>query len=155
MISFFGLFSSGKKKKKELEEKIEQLQQQEEKMQNDIADYQKLIENLRSRIRELETNHIQEMADLQACYKGQVEAIQEKLKQANSTIGAETRSKTLLEQTNNALSDLCSAISNDNVDEIKYVTQKLEWSNPLTRIAQHHITILQRKKELEQRLRLE
>lgn len=114
-----------------------------------ISDYQKLVENLRERLSTAEANYRAEMADLHACYKEQVRCLQDKLQQANATIGQETRSKAMLEQTNNALSDLCSAMAGDSIDEIIYVTQRLEWSNPLTRIAQYYINVIKRKAELE------
>lgn len=50
-----------------------------------ISDYQKLVENLRTRLQDAEADHRQEMADLHACYKKQVEILQEKIGKAGNT----------------------------------------------------------------------
>ena len=136
----------GQSTKREIEEA---LRKELEEAKGQVKDYQTLTENLRDRLAQAESDHRQEVTDLHNCYKQQVESLSEKLLLANNAIGMECRSKTMLEQTNNALSDLCQAIAFDSIEDIAFVTQRLEWSNPLTVIAQHYINVLKRKNELE------
>lgn len=124
-------------------------QECEQRYRSHVKDYQRLIENLRTRLADADITHRQEMADLHASYKMQVKNLTDKLQKANADMGNYIRSQQMLERTNDALTDLAAAIAGGDTDDIIRVTEELEWSNPLTQIAHGHLNILRRRNELE------
>lgn len=138
-----------------------------------VGSYQNLTENLRKRITEKEIENDRQRRDytkavitLREQHRLQREELEQKnqelrddleatLKQlqcVNKDIGREMMNTNLLSKTNNALSDLCQAMASEDVEKMKSVVEYLEWSNPLSRIAQYHLNVLVRKKELEERM---
>lgn len=138
-----------------------------------VGSYQNLTENLRKRITEKEIFIDQQRRDytkavntLREQHRIQREELEQKnqelrddleatLKQlqcVNKDIGREMMNTNLLSKTNNALSDLCQAMASEDVGKMKAVVEYLDWSNYLSRIAQYHLDVLVRKKELEERM---
>lgn len=138
-----------------------------------VRDYQNLTENLRKRITEKEIENDRQRRDytkavntLREQHRMQFEELEQKnqelrddleatleqLQRVNHDIGREMMNTNLLSKTNNALSDLCQAMASEDVEKMKSVVEYLDWSSPLSRIAQYHLNVLVRKKELEERM---
>lgn len=138
-----------------------------------VRDYQNLTENLRKRITEKEiendrqgrdytkaVNTLREQHRLQREeleqknqeLRDDLQATLEQLQRVNHDIGREMMNTNMLSKTNNALVDLCQAMASEDTEKMKAVVEFLEWSNPLSRIAQYHMNVLVRKKELEERM---
>lgn len=139
----------------------------------ETRNYQNLTENLRQRItdkdialdqqkrdynqavitmREQHRLQREELEQKNQELRDDLEATLEQLQRVNHDIGREMMNTNLLSKTNNALSDLCQAMTSEDVEKMKSVVEYLEWSNPLSRIAQYHLNVLVRKKELEERM---
>ena len=133
-----------------------------------VGSYQNLTENLRKRITEKEIENDRQRRDytqavntLREQHRLQREELEQKnqelrddlqatleqLQRVNKDIGREMMNTNLLSKTNNALSDLCQAMASEDTEKMKAVVEYLEWSNPLSRIAQYHLNVLVRKKE--------
>ena len=138
-----------------------------------VRDYQNLTENLRKRItdkdialdqqkrdynqavstmREQHRLQREELEQKNQELRDDLETTLEQLQRVNHDIGREMMNTNLLSKTNNALVDLCQAMASEDAVKIKAVVEYLEWSNPLSRIAQYHLNVLVRKKELEERM---
>ena len=138
-----------------------------------VRDYQKLTENLRRRITDKEIENGRQRRDytkavntLREQHRMQREELEQKnqelrddlqasleeLQHVNHDIGREMMNTNLLSQTNNALSDLCYAMESEDAEKMNAVAEFLEWSSLLSRIAQYHLNVLMRKKELEERM---
>ena len=142
------------------------------KAEQQVQSYQNLTENLRKRITEKEIendlhkhDYTQAVNTLREQYRMQREELEQRnqelrddlqtkmdqLQRVNHDIGREMMNTNLLSKTNNALYDLCQAMASEDVEKMKAVVEFLEWNNPLSRIAQYHLNVLVRKKELEER----
>jgi len=138
-----------------------------------VRDYQNLTENLRKRITEKEIENDRQRRDytqavntLREQHRLQREELEQKnqelrddlddtleqLQRVNKDIGREMLNTNLLSKTNNALVDLCQAMASEDAEKMKAVMECLEWSNPLSRIAQYHLNVLVKKKESEERM---
>ena len=138
-----------------------------------VRDYQNLTENLRKRITEKEIENDRQRRDytqavntLREQHRLQREELEQKnqelrddledtleqLQRVNKDIGREMMNTNLLSKTNNAFVDLCQAMASEGAEKIKAVVEFLEWNNPLSRIAQYHLNVLAKKKELEERM---
>lgn len=137
-----------------------------------VRNYQKLTENLRERISEKDTQLEQKRQDYVNAFvamrhqnvqqrekleqknqelRDKLDATLEQLQRVKKDIGREMTNTNLLSKTNNALSDLYQAMASEDVEKMKAVMEYLEWSDPLSRIAQYHLNVLVRKKELEEK----
>lgn len=93
-----------------------------------IGDYQRLVENLRERVKEL---------------------LQQREEETRN-VGKLVMSRNLLEKTNNGLSDICQQMEAGNTEGLRSMTESLSWSNHLNRIVQRHLSVVQRCKDLEE-----
>lgn len=100
------------------------------KLDKQILDYQKLVENLRQRISD---------ADKQR-------------KQTDRTLATLFMARQLLEKTNNTLTDFCNYMEIGNVEALREMTEDMAWSSVMLRIIKNYMLVLDRKNELEQRL---
>lgn len=143
------------------------------KAERQVLDYQSLTENLRQRITDKDMTLDQQKRDYNQAIgtmreqhrlqrekleqknqelREDLEATLEQLQKANNTIGKDIMAQSLLDKTNNGLEDLYAAMQRGDTEAMMEVTQGLDWSNHLTRIAQQHLMVLKRKNELEARL---
>ncbi len=158
----------------QLDERLDDAREDLEKAKNRIITLQDLAENLQERVREkdaaLAEERKQAAKQISAMISGHEEDISEyeekisnlnndldetlkQLQDANKALGRDCMCQVVLDKTNNGLNDLCAAILGDNEEEIRTVVEVLEWSNPLSRIAQHYLQVLTRKHELESRMK--
>ncbi len=137
-----------------------------ENLRQRVADKEELVEQVRKEradererykkaVEAMRFQHSQERAVLEqrlAETKEDLNATLQQLQHANSSLGKDIMAQSLLEKTNNGLEDLYAAMQRGDTEAMMEITQGLDWSNHLTRIAQQHLMVLKRKNELEARL---
>lgn len=106
------------------------------------------------KMRELCDRRLDERDGKIAALREDLDDTLERLQQANRALAHDLMAQQMLDKTMNALDDLYATMQSGDAEQIRAFTEKLEWCNPLLRIAQKHIMVLQRKAELEERLRL-
>ena len=144
-----------------------------------VKDYQNLTENLRERItdkdtlfdrerrehsrivqhtEELKNQEISKLRESESILKEKVNGLKddleetlEQLQTSRHALAQECLSQHMLRKTNDGLDDLCRAMSSGDAEAVKKVVEYLDWSNHLSRIAQYHLQVLLRNKELEER----
>lgn len=87
-----------------------------------------------------------------AALREALDATLERLQTVNRAIAHDLVAQSLLDKTNNGLEDLIQAMQSGDVEKMMQVTQYLDWSSHLVRIAQAHLNVLRRKNELVERL---
>lgn len=101
--------------------------------------------------RELVDRH-EEYEEKLADLRSDLNATLEQLQKANKGIAREMLAQSMLDKTNNSLQDLVTAMKRGDVDMMMMAVEYLEWSNPLSQIAQLYTQLLKRKNELVERL---
>lgn len=155
------------------ERKLSKMNDDRISAEQQVRNYQKLTENLRERISEKDAQLEQKRQDYVNAFvamrhqnvqqrekleqknqelRDELDVTLEQLQRVSKDVGREMTNTNLLAKTNNALSDLYQAMASEDVEKMKAVMEYLEWSNPLSRIAQYHLNVLVRKKELEERM---
>ena len=145
-----------------LDAKLAETEKVKAALEKEKMGYQNLTENLRKRVQEKENALVEIEQDYEKRFAEQgnkiralqedLNAAQEQLLKANNVIGKDLMARPLLDKTNNGLEDLAQAMQRGDTEAMMEVTQGLDWSNHLTRIAQQHLMVLKRKNELEARL---
>ena len=156
-------------KMSELEAKVSEAEKEVSKAEGKIKDYQNLTENLRRRVTEKDLEierYKRKLVDRHEEFQERMAERDEKianlrtdldgtlaqLEKANKLLAKELMAQSLLEKTNNGLEDLLSAMQSGDVEKIAMAVQYLDWSNPLSRIAQQYLMVLRRRNELVERM---
>ena len=101
--------------------------------------------------RELVDRH-EEYEEKLSDMRSDLNATLEQLQKVNKGIAREMLAQSMLDKTNNSLQDLVTAMKRGDVDMMMMAVEYLEWSNPLSQIAQLYTQLLKRKNELVERL---
>ena len=107
-----------------------------DKLGRQVADYEKLVENLRTRIEEKE-DRIKELLQQSHDYCRRLMA-------RNEEIIEVMRKLKETERTSNSLSDLCSAMDSGDEEKMLMAVEYLGWNPYLVKIAQCHLDVLRR-----------
>lgn len=140
------------KKSDETAEKVNELQASIsgfEKMMDDLEKKEKSYQSLTENLREHLADKDKRIAELRM----DMEKTLGRLQESNHALAKQMVAQSLLDKTNNALEDLCSAMQSGDMDQILSVSENMDWSNAIPRIVQQHVMVLRRKNELAERLK--